>query len=401
MTELITELTIDALGQQGDGLANLEGKRFFVPFTLPGERVSVMLDDDGARLIEVLDRSPDRAEPICRHFTLCGGCSLQHLPAATYAALKRDLVVTALGQAGVAAEAGELVDARGDGRRRASLHVRKNTAGYMRARSHDVLDLDLCPILAPALRQAAPRIARALWPLAGDCDASFTATDTGIDLSIKSARKLRSEALAGFAGTHKLARVTFNGEPVYMQRPPVVRMGKAHVELPPGSFLQATASAEETLARLVLEALGPAKSVADLFCGVGPFALRIAETARVYAADSDKPATEALRKAANHSQGLKPITVQARDLFRDPLAPVELKPFDAVVFDPPRAGAEKQARELAQSAVKRVVAVSCDPRSFARDAAILVAGGYRLETVTPVDQFAYSTHVELVARFSK
>lgn len=398
----MTELTIETLGQQGDGVATFEGRRLFVPFTLPGERVEVSLDEEGdARLIEVLEASPERAEPICRHFTLCGGCSLQHLPAESYAALKRDLVVMALAQAGVAAEVGALVDAHGDGRRRASLHVRKSGAGYMRARSHDVLDIDLCPILAPALRQAAPRIARALWPLAGDCDASFTATDTGLDLSIKSARKLRPEALAGFAGTHRLARMTFNGEPVYMQRPPSVRMGKSQVEIPPASFLQATAAAEETLARLLLEALGPAKAVADLFCGVGPFALRIAERARTYAADSDKPATEALRKAANHTQGLKPLTVQARDLFRDPLSPVELKPFDAVVFDPPRAGAEKQARELAQSAVKRVVAVSCDPRSFARDAAILVGGGYRLESVTPVDQFAYSTHVELVARFSK
>jgi 23S rRNA (uracil1939-C5)-methyltransferase len=271
----------------------------------------------------------------------------------------------------------------------------------MRAKSHEVLDIDACPILVPVLQRNAPRIARALQTLAGDSDIAFTATDTGLDLSVKSERKLRPAQLAGFAQAHKLARLTFNGDTVFMARPPLVKMGKAAVEIPPASFLQATEAAEATLARLVLEGVGKAKAVADLFSGVGPFTLRLAATSRVYAADSDKPAIAALQKAVNHTQGLKPVDSKARDLFRDPLAPIELNPFDAVVFDPPRAGAEAQSRELARSKVKTVVAVSCEPKTFARDAAILIAGGYRLERVVPVDQFAYSTHVEVVGMFRR
>ncbi|MBK8084492.1 MAG: class I SAM-dependent RNA methyltransferase [Devosia sp.] len=397
----MTELTITSLGQHGDGIATHGGGKAFVPFTLPGERVEAVLDGERGTLVEVISPSPQRVAAACGYFGSCGGCALQHLDPAAYAAFKRGLVETSLQHAEVETVLQPLRDATAGGRRRATLHVRKSGVGYMRARSHDVLDIATCPILAPALQNAAPRIARALLPLAGECDASFTATDTGLDLSVKSERKLKPVALAAFARTHRLARLTFNGEPVFMAQPPAIRMGKAMVELPPGSFLQATATAEAVLAGLVREGVGAAKTVADLFCGVGPFALRLAEGARVFAADSDRPGIAALHKAVNHVQGLKPITTQVRDLFRDPLAPVELDRFDAVVFDPPRAGAEAQARELARSRVKTAVAVSCEPKTFARDAAILIGGGYRLVSVAPVDQFAYSTHVEVVGVFRR
>jgi 23S rRNA (uracil1939-C5)-methyltransferase len=393
------EITVDSIGQHGDGIAHLEGDRLFVPFALPGEHIRAERDGGRANLIEVLTPSPDRVDPPCPHFTQCGGCSLQHLAPSANADFKRGLVADPLRRVGIEVPVAELVDARGAGRRRTTLHVRGREAGYMRARSHDVFDLDTCPILVPSLAAVAPRIARALGPLAGQCEASFTLTDTGLDLSVRSERKLRSEQLAGFARDHRLARLVFNGEPVYMARIPTLRMGKSVVEVPPASFLQATAAAEEALADLVVAGIGTAKTVADLFCGVGPFALRLAQQARVYAADSDRLAIAALQKAVNHTQGLKPVTLQVRDLFRDPLAPIELERHDAVVFDPPRAGAEAQARELARSKVKTVVAVSCDPTSFARDAAILVGSGYELLSVTPVDQFAYAAHVELVAIF--
>lgn len=397
----MTEVTIQSLGQHGDGIAEIGGGRVFVPFTLPGERVEIVREGERGTLQSILEPSAERAEPACPYFGACGGCSLQHLNRESYAAFKRGLVITALEHAGVAADVAELVDATGLGRRRATLHVRKSGAGYMRARSHDVLDIEACPILAPVLSKHAPRIARALQPLAGDADVSFTATDTGLDLSVKSERKLRPVQLAEFARTHKLARLTFNGDPVFMARPPAVRMGKALVEIPPASFLQATEAAEATLARLVVEGVGKARAVADLFSGVGPFALRLAEQSRVFAADSDRPAIAALQKAVNHVQGLKPVEAKVRDLFRDPLAPIELNPFDAVVFDPPRAGAEAQAKEIARSKVKTVVSVSCEPKTFARDAAILIAGGYRLESAVPVDQFAWSTHVEVVGVFRR
>ncbi len=397
----MTEVTIQSLGQHGDGIAEIAGERVFVPFTLPGERVEIGREGERGTLLSIIEPSPERAEPICAYFGTCGGCSLQHLSGAGYAAFKRGLVANALEHAGVVADVAELVDATGIGRRRATLHVRKAGAGYMRAKSHEVLDIDACPILVRVLQKSAPRIARALQPLAGDSDVSFTATDTGLDLGVKSERKLKPVQLAEFARTHKLARLVFNGDPVFMARPPAVKMGKGLVEIPPGSFLQATEAAEATLARLVVDGIGKAKAVADLFCGVGPFALRIAEDSRVFAADSDRAGIAALQKAVNHTQGLKPVEARVRDLFRDPLAPIELNAFDAVVFDPPRAGAEAQAREIARAKVKTVVAVSCEPKTFARDAAILIAGGYRLESVVPVDQFAYSTHVEVVGVFRR
>jgi len=397
----MTEVLIDSLGQHGDGIAEIGLERVFVPFTLPGERVEIAREGERATLLTVLEPSTARADPICPYFGSCGGCALQHMSPVTYAAFKRELVVTALAHAEVETVVEPLIDATLPGRRRATLHVRKATAGYTRAKSHDVLDIEVCPILVPGLSRNAPRIARALHALAGDGDASFTATDTGLDMSVKSERKLKPVQLGEFARTHKLARLTFNGDPVFMAHPPAVKMGRSLVEIPPASFLQATEAAEATLARLVVEGVGKAKMVADLFCGVGPFALRLAETSRVYAADSDRQALAALTKAFNHTQGLKPVETRVRDLFRDPLAPIELEPIDAVVFDPPRAGAEAQCRELARSKVKTVVAVSCEPKTFARDAAILIGAGFRLDRVTPVDQFAYSTHVEVVGVFRR
>lgn len=395
------ETTITALGQRGEGIAEVNGHRVFVPFTLPGEHVGVDTDGERGQLVELLTSNPDRIDPFCPHFGTCGGCSLQHAGPETYAAFKRDLVVTALSHAGIDVPVAPVIDARGAGRRRTTLHIRKHGAGYAKARTHDILDIDLCPILVPGLQKAAPRIAGALHAIAGDGDVAITATDTGLDLAIKSERKPKPETISTFAQTHKVARLAFNGETLFMARPPAIKIGTSLVELPVGSFLQATQLAKETLAELVIAAVGPAKSVADLFCGVGPFALRLAQTARVFAADSDKPATAALAKAVRFTKGLKPVTTLARDLFRDPLAPVELQPYDAVVFDPPRAGAEAQARELALSKVKTIVAISCEPKTFARDAAILISGGYRLESVTPVDQFGWTAHIEVVGVFRR
>lgn len=395
------ETTITGLGQRGEGVTEIEGTRVFVPFTLPGERIAVDAEAERGHMVELREKSVDRIDPFCPYFGVCGGCALQHAGPETYTRFKRGLVETALIHAGINAPVASLVHAGGAGRRRTTLHIRKHGAGYARARTHDILDITACPILVPSLQKAAPQLAHLLHGMAGDGDVAITATDTGLDLSIKSERKAKPEAIAAFAQTHKLARLAFNGETRFMARPPAVKMGKALVELPVESFLQATQKAEETLAELVMSAVGKAKSVADLFCGVGPFALRLAETAKVFAADADKPATAALAKAVRFTQGLKPVTALARDLFRDPLAPVELQPYDAVVFDPPRAGAEAQARELARSKVKTVVAVSCEPKTFARDAAILLAGGYRLESVTPVDQFVWSAHVELVGVFRR
>ena len=276
-------------------------------------------------------------------------------------------------------------------------------AGFMAARSHDLIDIDQCPILVPAL-QNAPEMARKLGAKLGDCDVSFTAADNGLDVAIKAERKIADEQmprLAALVAELNLARLNINGNLVAMRAAPVVAIGKAVVQVPAGSFLQATKLGEETLANLVLAALGKSKSVADLFCGIGPFGLRIAEQAKVTAMDSDKPAIAALVQAVRLTSGIKPLKAEVRDLMREPVVANELKEFDAVVFDPPRAGAEAQARQLAKSAVKTVVAVSCDAASFARDAEILAGGGYRLKSLTAVDQFKWTSHVEIVGALSR
>ncbi len=314
-------------------------------------------------------------------------------------------MVTALKNRGIEAPVAELIDAHGEGRRRVSLHVRRKDgnvlAGFMAARSHDLLDIDHCPILVPALHGATD-IARAIGERLGDCDVALTATDTGIDVAVKVERKLAAPVLHELAQADLgLARLTVNGDPLAMRATPMVTMGRARVALPPVSFLQATAAGEEALADLVIAAAGKAKKIADLFCGVGPFTLRLAETGRIAAFDSDRQAIAALDRARRETSGLKPVTAMVRDLFREPLVANELKDFDAVVFDPPRAGAEAQARQLAKSKVPTVIAVSCDPASFARDAEILTLGGYALRSVTPVDQFKWSSHVEIVAMFQR
>src|SRR4029077_6175928 len=264
-----------------------------------------------------------------------------------------------------------------------------------------------CPILAPALTDAiavAWDIAEVLAPVRKPLDIQVTASDAGLDVDVRGSGPLTAAdtaALARVAESRNLARLTRHGELLAQRRPPVITIGRAQATRPPGAFLQATSAGEAILAQLVVEYCRDARAIADLFCGVGPFALRLAERARISAVDSDADAIAALRRAASATSGLKPVTAQQRDLLRHPLAASELKAFDAVVFDPPRQGAEAQARELAASAAPSVVAVSCNPATFARDARILVAAGYRIVQVTPVDQFLFSAHVELVGLFKK
>ena len=397
----MTRVTIQSLGQRGEGVAEINGAKVYVPFSLPGEDIEIEVHGDHGTIRDLLRADPDRAAPICPHFTTCGGCQLQHLPPVQYATFKRALVTTALSFQGIATDVRPLVDARGAGRRRATLHARREGVGYMVQRSHDLYAIDHCPILVPALAKA-PEIAHAIWQAVGDCDVSLTATLTGLDIGVRTEKRAQPSRLMPFAQQQRgLARLALNGELVLQQHSPSVRMGRATVNLPIGCFLQATEAAESVLVALVLEGLVGSKAVADLFSGAGPFALRLAESARVAAFDSDKPAITALEEAVRNTQGLKPVAGKARDLFRNPLAAIEFKDFDAAVFDPPRAGAEAQAAELARSKLKTIVGVSCEPRTFARDARILIDGGYRLERVTPVDQFAYSTHVEIVGVFRR
>ncbi len=408
-------MAIDGLGARGDGVASSEVGAVYVPYTLPGEIVEVDAwpgHPDRRNLLRVEAASAARIAPICPHFGVCGGCQLQHWDAAPYLAWKREIVAVQLRHAGIAADVGAILDAHGAGRRRAVLHARTFThdileVGYSALYAHRIIPIDHCPILAPGLAgaiSAAWAIAETLKPAAKPLDIQVTQSDAGIDIDVRGSGPLRPQltaALARVAEAHRLARITRHGELVAQRAAPVIRIGRATVALPPGAFLQATVLGEETLARLVLDHVGAVRAAADLFAGVGPFALRLAERARVVAADSDGGAIDALRRAAGAASGLKQVAAERRDLFRRPFVAQELTGIDAVVFDPPRQGAEAQARELARSRVPVVVAVSCNAATFARDVKILIDGGYRLEAVTPVDQFRYSAHVEIVARLTR
>lgn len=412
---MIEQLVIARLAHRGDGVSDGPAGAIYVPGALPGETVEVegvAGHPDRRRLLRVEQPSAERIAPICTHFGVCGGCAVQHWDAARYGAWKRDLVVEALRQAGLDAPVADLIDAHGEGRRRAVFHARSGAGdvlevGFSAPRAHHVVAIDRCPILAPTLGgalKAAWAIAEALSPAKKPLDIQVSATDAGLDVDVRGSGPLTPTlmtALARIAAKHDLARLTRHGELIALERAPTLRMGKATVQLPPAVFLQATAEGEAALARLVLAACAGAAYIADLFAGVGPFALRLAERARVVAVDDDEAALSALKRAAASTVGLKPVEIERRDLFRRPLGATELKRFDAVVFDPPRQGAEMQARELAASSVPLIVAVSCNPGTFARDMRELVRGGYRITEITPVDQFRYAAHVEIVARLEK
>lgn len=394
------QLTISALGNRGEGIARDGDNTIFVPLTLPGETVTAETAGNRGRLVDVLSPSPDRIEPFCPHFGRCGGCQLQHMAPDAYREFKRSLVTSALDHAGVAAEVAPTLAAHGAGRRRVTLHATKAGAGFMGLRSHDIHPIETCPILVPALARA-PEIARDLAAVFGPCDVAFTAADNGLDVVVKGKGLKAPRTIADLARHHDLARLSLNDETLYSIRTPHIVMGSAEVPLPIASFLQATATAEAELAARVVDAAKGSKSIADLFCGVGPFALRLAAMAPVFAADSDKAAIDALQKAVRTASKIKPLAAERRDLFREPLTLFELNRFDCVVLDPPRAGAKAQVAELAKSKVKRIIYVSCDPQTFARDAAVLVAGGYAIGPVQAVDQFAYAAHIELVAVFER
>ncbi len=410
-----TVLTIDHIGHRGDGVARTERGPVYVPNTLAGETVRAAVAGERATLIEVMTPAPDRTQPFCQHFNVCGGCTSQHMEDSAYTAWKRGIVEIALRNRDIDVPVDPLIDAHGTGRRRATFHARFAAGswivGYSTQRSHQIIALDACPILTPEMAQA-PDIVRTLalcLTEAKRLDAQLTLTDSGIDVHITdaSAPDMQGrQALAEAADHLNLARITVGDETITTRKPPRVRMGPGSVILAPGSFLQATAAGEQTLADLVhahlieTTAAKPGRRIADLFSGLGPFALRLCDDATLEAFDSDAAAIAALNRAV-HEAKLHTLKATARDLFVRPLHTSELDRFDGVVFDPPRAGADAQARMLAASKVPNVVSVSCDSASFARDAALLIAGGYQLQKVSPIDQFKWSAHIEIVGLFRK
>ncbi|KAB2719753.1 class I SAM-dependent RNA methyltransferase [Brucella intermedia] len=405
------QITIRSVGAGGDGVANLPDGQIYVPFTLPGEVANVARDKNRATVMALLETSSERQAPACRHFEDCGGCALQHWQDEPYRLWKRELVVSVLKGRGIDTEVAPLVACQPRTRRRAVFAARKTEKGVLlgfnRHLSHEIIDIVECAVTVPEiiarlddLREVGALIAPGSKPF----KLAATLTASGLDLAASGCGVLddsQRRALTALVMKKGFARLSHEGEIIVEPKKPLIHFGKVPVPVPPGCFLQATEDAEQAMVQLVLAHVGKSKRVADLFCGVGTFALRIAEKSAVHAVENDSLALAALDRGVRHVQGLKPVSVERRDLFRRPLMPKELLPYNAVVFDPPRAGAEEQALELAKSKVEKVVAVSCNPVTLARDLAILVKGGYRVTRVTPIDQFLWSPHVEAVATLVK
>ncbi len=406
----VQTVTVAALGAKGDGVVETPNGPLHVPYVLPGETVSVEISGNRAKLVEIIEAAPQRVDPTCRHFGTCGGCSLQHLQMHDYAGWKRQILQNALQARGISTEVDPLVPCDASTRRRAGFTVlasgKSVQLGFHRMRDNRLVDIEMCPVL---LAQISGRLdgLRKLARLTGGSRKParmlVTATETGLDVDLERTVQLTPRTApqtADLLSQNGIARLSSDGQVFMEVRKPRVMFGGVAVTPPPGGFLQATISAENTMSMLIAEYVQPAHRVADLFSGCGTFALRLATKTTVHAVENHAGSIAALDAAARNARGLKPVTTEKRDLFRRPLMPAELKRFDAVVFDPPRAGAEEQARMIANSSVPRIAAVSCNPGTLARDLRTLIDGGYRLERVVPIDQFLWSHHVEAVALLS-
>ncbi|MER9867002.1 class I SAM-dependent RNA methyltransferase [Mesorhizobium sp. M0136] len=406
-----TRFTIARLGSQGDGIAETETGEVFIPFALPGEVVTAARGKDRATLMSVLEASPLRVDPPCRHFGACGGCAVQHLETEAYHRWKHEKVVHALKSRGIACDVGAMVPCAPHTRRRVVFTARRSEAGmqfgFVRALSSEIISIEECPISLPQIVAALDRL-RMLAGLICTTTKSFhmavTVTGSGLDVAVHDSGKLgenQRRVASNFVIAEGLARLSIDGEIIIEPKKPVVLFDGVAVAVPPGAFLQATEAAEQAMANIVGQHFARAKKVADLFAGCGSFALRLAARSEVHAVEGDAAALAALDRAFRFASGLKRVTGERRDLFRRPLTFKELNAFDGVVFDPPRAGAEDQSKQIARSDVPLVAAVSCNPATLARDLRILLDGGYALKSVIPIDQFLWSPHVEAVALLEK
>lgn len=404
----MTEYSIKRLGIFGDGIA--EGP-VFVPMTLPGEVVTGTLEGTTLSDVKIITPSDDRVAPPCKHFKSCGGCQLQHASDAVVEAFKTDIIAQALAAQGITTEIRQIVTSPAQSRRRATFAARRTKKGTMSGfhgrASGTVIEIPDCKLVEPELL-AARDIAESLAELGGSRKATLAVTVTtsrvGLDIQVSGGKPIDGQlriTLAALCDSRGFARLTWDDEVIAQRAPPVQRFGVADVCPPPGAFMQATAHGEAHLLAAVQEAVGDAKRVIDLFAGCGTFTLPLAKNAEVFAVEGDKLMMAAMDKGWRMAVGLKTVTHAARDLYRRPLLPDEFKKYDAVVMDPPRNGAEAQTAELIRSDIKRVAYVSCNPVTFARDVAQMIAGGFTLDWVQPVDQFRWSSHVELAAQLSR
>lgn len=410
------DIRIERLGARGDGVAQTANGPLFVPFALPGETWRVPCAAHGraeAADATLVQPAPDRRAPECVHFGTCGGCVAQHIPDGRYLAWKRAIVAEALRQQGL--DDGVVAACRESGpgtRRRAvftALATKAGTVfGFYRRAAHEIIDIEMCPVLVPEIVQRLSGLRTLCGLLLAPSQSlklTVVAVGEGLDVVAEGVDAPEDPGvlarIANQADGLGVARLTVGETDVFQRAQPTLQSVAAPIPIPAGVFLQASAVAESQMVAEVQRGTGGAKSVADLFCGIGTFALAVARDVPVAAYDSEADALAALEAAVRQAQGLKPVQVQRRDLFREPLSRTELNAFEVVILDPPRAGARAQSEMLARSDVGKIIAVSCNPGTFARDARILVDGGYVLKSVQPIDQFVYSEHVELVAALER
>ena len=401
-------VTIERLGHLGDGVA---AGPVFVPRVLPGEVVEGVIDGNRMASPRIVTPTADRISPPCKHYRGCGGCALQHARDDFVAGWKVGVVKNALQAHGLGAPIRNLHTSPPGSRRRATFSGRRTKkgalVGFHAPGSETVTPIPDCRILRAELLSALPALEELTSVGAtrkGELKLAVTVTTTGLDVSVTGGRELSvdlRQSQAAFVEANDIARVSWDGDTVAARRAPILKFGRVEVPIPPGAFLQATEEGEAALSAAVTETVGDAKAVGDLFSGVGTFSLRLAENSEVHAVEGADDLLAALDQGWRHAKGLRLVTHERRDLFRRPLTPDALDKFEAVVIDPPRAGAEAQSRELAASGVRRIAAISCNPVTFARDAAILKAGGYQLDWIDVVDQFRWSPHVELAAQFTR
>ena len=404
------KLTIERLGHHGDGITMTDTGPIYAPGCLPGEEVEGDLVKDTLTNVKILQPSTDRVKPPCAHARACGGCLMQHVSDPFVANWKEGIVKGALAGQGLDAPFRPIITSPPRTRRRATIAARKTKGGVLmgfHTRASDtIVPVPGCQLLHPDLIASFPAL-EMLVKMGGsrtvEVQLTVTRSLAGADVSVTGGKPLDAQMqmeMARLCEANKIARLTWNGETVALRAAPVQRFGRALVAPPPGAFLQATAEGESALLQAVSLAIGPAKKIVDLFAGSGTFSIPLAERAEVHAVEGEAPMIAALEKGARNADGLKRLTTEARDLFRRPLEPDEFKGVDAVIIDPPRAGAEAQVAALALARVPVIAYVSCNPATFARDAKVLIAAGYRLDWVQVVDQFRWSSHVELAARLS-
>ena len=418
----MVELEIEEVGARGDGVARLDGESVFVPFTIAGDKVVARIESrrgDGlvANLIEILEPGPDRVTPPCSHFGRCGGCTLQHMDDDAYAEWKRDLLIVPLARHGFGDISVEpMIRVPPASRRRATFAITRSKgitlAGFNARASHTIIDVERCPLLESALIALLPPLRALLTkivPGGTGGDVVVTLTDGGLDVLVEAEARLdllERETLAAFAESADLARLHWRrpgdgfAEPISRRRPAEVSFSGVSVEPSPGGFLQPTRGGELAIAQIILAAVAAGAPVADLYAGCGSFTVPLARLGPVHAVEGEQAPLAALDVAARRA-GL-PISSEVRDLARRPLAVHELVSYRSVVMDPPRAGAAAQVAELAKPAAPKggpcvIVMVSCNPATLARDLRVLVDGGWRLDSVTPIDQFPWSSHLETVA----